>query len=71
MTDDVANIIVEQLRFIRGDIATMKAGIVDLKERVTNLEGLMGRVIRTVAEVEAHLLRMNGRFDRLEARLDA
>jgi hypothetical protein len=63
MTDKPDNIVLDLLRAIRCDIAEVKTDLVELKERVGNLES-------QYASVSRRLDRMAGDIERIKKRLD-
>lgn len=67
MTDDVENLVLEQLRAIRNKLTDLDAFVRDefhgLKVRMTGVETAMAEVHRRVDRVDA-------RLDRIEKRLD-
>ena len=73
MNDDV----VEQLRGIRGDLADLRRGQEELRQRVSSIEGHLANRQRQlpslrgdVALVHQRLDRQDERLDRVERRLD-
>lgn len=63
MTDKPENIVLDLLRAIHSDIAEVKTDLVELKERVGNLES-------QYASVSRRLDRMAGDIERIKKRLD-
>jgi predicted nuclease with TOPRIM domain len=57
------NLVLDLLRAIRGDIAEIKADVVELKERIGLLEG-------ATASVSRRLDRLGGDVEQIKRRLD-
>ena len=62
MTDDVGNLVLEQLRLIRAKIETISDDIADLKIRMSATE-------RHLGEMQMQLGGLNARMDRFDERL--
>ena len=62
MTEQVEHLILEYLRGMRADIASMKNDLQDLRQRIASLEVLVGNVVSDV-------LRLNGRMDQMDLRI--
>ena len=63
MPDEPVSLVLELLRAIRGDIAELKADMVEVKERLGLLE-------QQVASVSRRLDRVAGDVERIKRRLD-
>ena len=70
MTDEVANVMLEHLRRIRGSQERMELDIADLKVRVSGLEQSMGAVTIAIGGSNQRLDRLEERVGRIERRLD-
>ena len=77
MTENVENLILEQLRLIRGDTANIKAEVNEVKMRLTSMEERLTLVEKGVANVHGDLAilqlrldRQGDRIERIEKRLD-
>ena len=62
MTDDVENLVLEQLRLIRKSQEEMREDILDIKIRLSATE-------RHLGEVQLQLAALNSRMDRIDERL--
>jgi len=74
---EIENLILEQMRAIRADVATMRADMREMRERqnevliaVTSIRRDQAHDAETVAHVQARLDRPGDRLDRVERRLD-
>jgi len=63
MTEDIDNLVLEQLRAIRGDLG-------EIKETLTDHTRQLLRVREDIHNVQGDVLRHDDRFARLELRLD-
>ena len=70
MTEQVENLILEYLRGIRGDIASMKNDLHDLRMRVASLEVLVANVVSDVLRLNGRMDEMDRRIERIEQRLE-
>ena len=74
MTDDVGNLVLEQLRALRNDLlglrTDMHAEFKDLKHRLSSLEGAALGSRRDVTSAQEDLYRQQGRIDQLIDRLE-
>lgn len=70
MTDDVAPLMLEQLKHIRATTDAMALDIIDIKSRVTGLELQMGQVQVTLAGQSQRIDRLEERIARIERRLE-
>jgi chromosome segregation ATPase len=77
VTENVENLILEQLRLIRGDTANIKADVSEvkmpltsLKERLTLVERGIANLHGDLAIVQLRLDRQGDRIERIEKRLD-
>lgn len=70
MTDDVAHLMLEQLKHIRATTDAMALDIIDIKSRVSGLELQMGQVQVTLAGQSQRIDRLEERIARIERRLD-
>ena len=62
MTDEVGNLVLEQLRLMRAKIETISDDIADLKIRMSSTE-------RHLVEIQMQLGALNARMDRFDERL--
>ena len=62
MTDETANLIVEHLRRIRGDMGELKADVLEVKQRGGHLEHQYATISNRLHGID--------RLDRIERRLD-
>ena len=77
MTENVENLILEQLRLIRGDTANINADVSEIKmrltspkERLTLVEKGIANLHGDMAIVQLRLDRQGDRIERIEKRLD-
>lgn len=74
MSDEPDNMVLTLLRAVRGDIAEVRLDVRELKERVTNLETLIGNSTSTelhhYASLSGRLDRVAGDVERIKVRLD-
>ncbi|TSD89606.1 hypothetical protein FFK22_006265 [Mycobacterium sp. KBS0706] len=67
MTDKPDNIVLDLLRAIHGDIAEVKTGLVELKERFGNLESQYASMSRRLDRMAGDIERIKKRLDMVEA----
>ena len=74
MIENVENLILDHLRLIRGDLASLKAEVSEIKMRLTSLEERLTLVEKGVANVHGDLailqMRLDRQGERIEKRLD-
>ena len=70
MTDDVGNLVLEQLRLIRKVQEEMRDDIADLKIRMSATERHLGEIQMQFGAVNARMDRVDERLGRIERRLD-
>ena len=70
MTDNVENLVLEQLRLIRADQAAMKDDIREVKNRITNLEAGQGTVLQHMGHLASSLAQQQISFDRFSDRVE-
>ncbi|MCL5979519.1 MAG: hypothetical protein M1488_02310 [Gammaproteobacteria bacterium] len=77
MTDNIENLVLEHLRYIRGRVDQIADDLVDLKHRMSGLEQAMNLVRREVnlgdetdARQQVTLDRLVERIERIERRLE-
>jgi hypothetical protein len=74
VSDGPDNIVLNLLRAIRGDIEEIRLDVRELKERMTNLETLVGNSVSTelhhYASLSGRLDRVGGDVDHIKRRLD-
>ena len=70
MTDDVAHLMLEHLKHIRGKVDVLALDVMDLKSRMTGMEVQMGQVQVALAGQSQRIDRMDERLFRIERRLD-
>ena len=70
MTEEVGNLVLEQLRLIRASMQRMELDVGDLKLRVSPLGQNMGQVVTALGAVNGRLDRLEERVARIERRLD-
>ena len=67
MTDEVANLVLEQLRLLRSDIQRIDGKVDTLAEDVSELRGALSGVAYWTAHNTNEVLAVKERLDRLEA----
>ena len=70
MTEEVGNLVLEQLRLIRASMQRMELDVGDLKLRVSPLGQNMGQVVTALGAVNGRLDLLEERVARIERRLD-
>ena len=70
MTDEVGNLVLEQLRLVRASMQRMELDIGDLKLRASSLEQNVGQIVTALGAVNGRLDRLDERVARIERRLD-
>ncbi|MDN5870992.1 MAG: hypothetical protein L0H73_09795 [Nitrococcus sp.] len=70
MTDKVENLILEHLRAIRADIATVKNDTREIKQRLTSLETNSAGQRRDTAQLYGDIADQHARYDRLTERVE-
>jgi chromosome segregation ATPase len=81
MTDNVSNLILEQIQllgrgqeelrneFVRGQ-ESIRAEVADLKSRITGFETTLGYVMAQMGHLQSQLAIQSGRLDRIDSRFD-
>ena len=67
MPDETSNLVLEQLRLLRNELADFRR---ESKQRFTSLEIRLAGVENNMAAVHADMAHIHGRLDRIEQRLD-
>ncbi|MGH8479554.1 MAG: hypothetical protein ACREXK_08280 [Gammaproteobacteria bacterium] len=70
MTEHPENLVLEQLRAIRGDIAEIKGDLHFLRQRVGALEQHMATLITMIPTYNDELEKLRKRVSRIERRLE-
>ncbi|MDE0059322.1 MAG: hypothetical protein OXP07_14465 [Defluviicoccus sp.] len=74
MNDDVENLVLEQLRTIRGEIADLRrevrSELGDVRQRVSSIERHLANLQSDVALVHQRLDHQGERLERIERRLE-
>ena len=74
MNADVENLVLDQLRAIRGDIGDLRrefrSELGDLRQRVSSMERHLANLQGDVALVHQRLDHLSERFERIERRLE-
>lgn len=70
MTDETANLVLEQLRLIRKSVGNIEADVQDLKIRMTAVEEHVGQVQVQLAGLNRRMDRFDERLTRIERRLE-
>ena len=69
MTDEVGNLVLEQLRLMRAKIETISDGVADIKIRMSATERHLGEMQMQVAALNGRMGRFDERLGRIERRL--
>lgn len=67
MSDGPTNLVSEMLRAIRGDLAEMKADLIEVKERLGLLEGQYASVSRRLDRLSGDMEQVKRRLNLIEA----
>ena len=67
MSDNAPGVVLEHLRAIRGDLAEMKADLVEVKERIGLLEGQYANLSKRVDRLGGDVEQIKRRLDLVEA----
>ena len=70
MTETVDNLVLEHLRAIRADVASIKDDVREVKHRLTSLEGAVAGLKRDQAPSYPDAADQHARYDRLAERLE-
>ena len=70
VTDDVGNLILENLKRMQADMSEMKSDISDLRLRMTATEEHLATLVMSTAGINHRLDRVSDRVERIERRLD-
>jgi len=70
MTDDVENLVLEQLRLMRASMQKLEFDVADMKVRMPMIETNTGQVITSRGALNARMGRFDERMSRVERRLD-
>jgi len=70
MTNDVSNLMLEQLKAIRGKIDGMALDVMDIKTRMSAVEGQLGHMSTQLAAQSVRMDRFDERLNRIERRLE-
>ncbi len=70
MTDNIENLVLEQLRAIRADIASVKEDTREIKSRLIIVESGIASLRRDGGDFAASIADQHLRYDRLNDRID-
>jgi hypothetical protein len=70
MTDEVENLVLEQLRLIRKSVETAQGDLVDIKVRMSATERHLGEALIQIGALNTRMDRFDERLGRIERRLD-
>ena len=70
MTENVESLIIEHLRAIRADVATVKEDVREIKQRLTGLEAAVAGLRRDHANLYGDMADQRARYDRLAERVE-
>jgi archaellum component FlaC len=70
MAEKVENLVLEHLRHIRKAVDEMQLDMVDMKARMSSVEGTLGHVMTQLAVQSGRMDRIEERLGRIERRLE-
>ena len=70
MTEDVENLVLEQLRRIRASVDRTELDVADLKVRMSSMEQHQGQILTLLGSLAQRMDRLDERMGRVERRLD-
>lgn len=70
MTDEAANLVLEQLRLMRADIASIKEDIREVKTRLTQLEATTAYILQSIGHLAGSIAGQQASHDRLAQRVE-
>ncbi|MCW5719008.1 MAG: hypothetical protein KIS68_14360 [Bauldia sp.] len=70
MADQIDGLVIEHLRHIRKTVETTALDMVDVKARMSAMEGTLGHVLPQLAVLNGRVDRVEERLGRVERRLD-
>lgn len=70
MTDTIENLVLEHLRAIRADMASMKDDVREIKSRVNTLEAGQSTLIQHIGHLSGMSAEQHVRYDRLLERIE-
>jgi hypothetical protein len=70
MSGNVENLVLEHLRAIRTDMASMKDDVRDIKSRVNTLEAGQATIIQQIGHLTGMAAEQHVRYDRLVERIE-
>ncbi len=69
MTEQADNLVLEHLRHIRRAVDETHSDIVDLKTRLTGVEGSIGQITSQLGHLQTQIASQTLRIDRMDERL--
>ena len=70
MANETENLVLDHLRHIRKAVDEVRLDMIDVKARISGVEGTLGQVMTQLAVVSGRVDRIEGRLGRVERRLD-
>jgi hypothetical protein len=70
MADETANLVLEHLRAIRGDLALLREGQAEIALRLGSVEQQLVGLRRDIVDLRADFVRLEHRIDRMETRVE-
>jgi ACT domain-containing protein len=67
---EVENLVLEQLRRIRGTVDRIELDVTDLKVRMSSMEQHQGQILTLLGSLSQRMDRLDERMGRVERRLD-
>lgn len=68
--ENVEHILIEHMKAIRTELASIKDDTREIKSRITSLEGTTGRVLRETASQYGDIIENQHRYDKLVDRVE-
>ncbi|MBX3570133.1 MAG: hypothetical protein KF914_18865 [Rhizobiaceae bacterium] len=69
MAEQADNLVLEHLRHIRRAVDEMQTDIVDLKARMTGVEGSLGQITSQIGHLQTQIASQTLRIDRFDERM--
>jgi len=70
MANETENLVLDHLRHIRKAVDEVRLDMIDVKARISGVEGTLGHVMTQLAVVSGRVDRIEERLGRVERRLD-
>jgi len=70
MAPETENLVLEQLRYMRGKLDKLDTDMMDVKQRLTSLDGRIAQLHTMFGSLHGDFAGQSARIDRIEMRLD-